>query len=80
MAAQHPATGRVATAHHLADGLIRIGRDDVNDIVLDELSVSRKHAEVRPADDGFEVVDLGSTNGTFLNGRQITRAALRRAT
>jgi ABC transport system ATP-binding/permease protein len=74
--AQHPATGRVATAHHVASGLIRIGRDDVNDIVLDELSVSRKHAEVRPADGGFEVVDLGSTNGTFHNGRQISRAAL----
>jgi ABC-type multidrug transport system ATPase subunit/pSer/pThr/pTyr-binding forkhead associated (FHA) protein/ABC-type multidrug transport system permease subunit len=76
VAAQHPATGRIATAHHLASGLISIGRDDVNDIVLDELSVSRKHAEVRPADGGFEVVDLGSTNGTFHNGRQISRAAL----
>ena len=77
VAAQHPATGRVATAHHLASGLIRIGRDDVNDIVLDELSVSRKHAEVRQTADGFEVVDLGSTNGTFHNGRQVSRAALR---
>jgi ABC-type multidrug transport system ATPase subunit/pSer/pThr/pTyr-binding forkhead associated (FHA) protein/ABC-type multidrug transport system permease subunit len=76
VAAQHPVTGRVATAHHLASGLIRIGRDDVNDIVLDELSVSRKHAEVRPTATGFEVADLGSTNGTFVNGRQITRAPL----
>jgi ABC transport system ATP-binding/permease protein len=77
VAAQHPATGRVATAHHAATGLIRIGRDDANDIVLDELSVSRKHAEVRPTAEGFEVVDLGSTNGTFHNGRQISRAPLR---
>src|SRR5436305_264260 len=70
--------GRTPMAAHAATGLIRIGRGADNDIVLDQLSVSRHHAEVRPLPDGgFEVADLGSTNGTFHNGQSVTRAPLR---
>jgi signal transduction histidine kinase len=44
---------------------------------LHDNEVSRRHAEVRPADDAFRVVDLGSANGTFLNGQPVDQAPLR---
>jgi HD-GYP domain-containing protein (c-di-GMP phosphodiesterase class II) len=42
------------------------------EIVLDDSSVSRKHAEIRAGDKGWHLQDLASTNGTFLNGIRIT--------
>ena len=55
-------------------GTLRIGRAEDNDIEVDDLSVSRHHAELRNTGDGFEIVDLGSRNGTFLNGGPVFRA------
>src|SRR4051812_20383919 len=51
-----------------AQELLRVGRLDQLEIVLDDSSVSRYHAEVRATDRGWRVRDLGSTNGTRLNG------------
>jgi putative nucleotidyltransferase with HDIG domain len=51
-----------------ATELLRVGRLDPLEIVLDDSSVSRYHAEVRSTDRGWRVRDLGSTNGTRLNG------------
>ena len=48
--------------------LLRVGRLDPLEIVLDDNSVSRYHAEIRSTDRGWRVRDLGSTNGTRLNG------------
>ncbi len=51
---------------------LRIGRAPDNDVVVSDLSVSRYHAELRRTSRGeFEIVDLDSHNGTFLNGQQI---------
>jgi hypothetical protein len=47
---------------------LRIGRLPDCRIALSDPQVSRHHAEVRPAQLGYEVVDLGSTNGTLVNG------------
>ncbi|MFI8360633.1 FHA domain-containing protein [Streptomyces sp. NPDC085612] len=51
---------------------LRIGRAPDNDLVIDELIVSRRHAELRArADGGYEIADLGSHNGTYLNGAAV---------
>jgi putative nucleotidyltransferase with HDIG domain len=51
--------------------LARIGRLETLEIVLDDGSVSRRHAEVRLTPRGWRLRDLKSTNGTFLNGTQV---------
>ena len=48
-----------------------IGRDEAADFVLPEPTVSRRHAEVRSTDEGWEIEDLGSRLGTWVNGRRI---------
>jgi len=60
----------------LQDEAVSIGRLDTCDLVLDDPTVSRTHAEVRREGDGFEVVDLGSRNGTRVNGRGVARQRL----
>ena len=47
------------------------GRASLNDIVVDEPGVSRQHAGIRGDAQGFTIADLGSRNGTFLNGERI---------
>ncbi|MFB6518196.1 FHA domain-containing protein [Streptomyces sp. NPDC056401] len=55
---------------------VRIGRAPDNDFVIDDLVVSRHHAELRSRPDGrYEIADLGSHNGTYLNGARLTGAA-----
>ncbi|HQW74285.1 DUF3662 and FHA domain-containing protein [Ornithinibacter sp.] len=53
-----------------------LGRDDVADIILDDPGISRRHSELRVTTDGPRFVttirDLGSTNGTYVNGERIT--------
>lgn len=49
-------------------GVMSIGRADDNDIVISESRVSRKHAVIGFNKPGFVLTDLGSSNGTFLNG------------
>jgi uncharacterized protein (TIGR02996 family) len=51
---------------------VSIGRSTGNDLVLPEGSISKRHARVVWKDDRYILVDLKSTNGTFVNGRKIT--------
>lgn len=50
---------------------IIIGRDEGVDVLIDNASVSRRHAEIRLGDNGWVVEDLGSSNGTFIRGTKI---------
>ncbi|MFG2179501.1 FHA domain-containing protein [Streptomyces abikoensis] len=58
--------------HQMAVGrVMRIGRALDNDLVVSDLQVSRHHAEFRATPGGFEIVDLGSHNGTYVNGQPV---------
>ncbi|MFE9452826.1 FHA domain-containing protein [Streptomyces sp. NPDC006739] len=65
------------TVRQLPTRTVRIGRADDNDLVLDDLTVSRHHAELRARPDGsYEIADLGSHNGTYLDGLPVTSATI----
>ncbi|MFO0892187.1 MAG: ATP-binding protein [Isosphaeraceae bacterium] len=55
---------------------VALGRDNSNAIRLHDTEVSRRHAELRQEEGAYRVVDLGSANGTFLNGQLIDQGAL----
>jgi pSer/pThr/pTyr-binding forkhead associated (FHA) protein len=63
-------------SHELDRPMLTLGRSRDCDIAIDDPSVSRRHAEVHREADGFALVDLGSTNGTKVNGQKIDRSSL----
>ncbi len=67
------------TFHQLSLGRVtRIGRALENELVVSDLQVSRNHAEFRSTPDGrAEIVDLGSHNGTYVNGEQLPQRGRR---
>lgn len=82
-----PATSAVASARHpivdidgqryvLTGPVTVIGRGSEADIVVDDSGVSRRHLEIRVTPAGVIATDLGSTNGTFVEGHRIDAATL----
>jgi hypothetical protein len=63
--------------HELIGDLIRIGRAPSNDLVIDDPTVSAQHASLTKSPGGYRLKDLGSTNGTQINGVSITEAGLK---
>ena len=61
----------------LGEYTVSVGRWHECTIVLGDPNVSRNHAEIRPAGDGYVVADLGSTNGTKVNGVRVAEHHLR---
>ncbi|OGB90149.1 MAG: hypothetical protein A3H39_03095 [candidate division NC10 bacterium RIFCSPLOWO2_02_FULL_66_22] len=61
----------------LGKGELTIGRNPGNDILIDNVGVSRRHSVIRWSGDRAVVEDLGSANGTFVNGEKITSHELR---
>ena len=59
--------------------VMAIGRGAENDLVLSDQGVSRRHARIERGSQGWVLSDLGSTNGTYVNGRSIDGAYLLRA-
>ncbi|HKT07352.1 MAG TPA: FHA domain-containing protein [Gemmatimonadaceae bacterium] len=64
------------TTFEIRSHLTHIGRGAHNEIVLADDSVSDSHAKLQWRDDGWYVVDMGSTNGTYVGGRRILGEAL----
>jgi hypothetical protein len=61
----------------LSGNRVVLGRSREADIVLQDPNVSRRHAELRRDDSGWQIVDLGSTNGIKVNGRRVDNQPLR---
>ena len=52
--------------------VLTIGRDPISDIVIEDPEISRHHAKLTQTPDGFELQDMGSTNGTFVDGQRLS--------
>jgi hypothetical protein len=67
-----------AVGSHIEIGVDQavVGRDPNSDVIVNDGSVSRKHARLERRGDGWAVVDQSSANGTFLDGHRVTEAAL----
>ena len=60
----------------LDEPLVTAGRHPDSVIFLDDITVSRRHAEVRQVEGGYQVADVGSLNGTYLNRERVEAAML----
>jgi pSer/pThr/pTyr-binding forkhead associated (FHA) protein len=67
---------QAGVALSLAAPLTRLGRHPDSEISLDDITVSRRHAEVERTPRGFVVRDAGSLNGTYVNQQRIDEALL----
>lgn len=78
MASLFVVRGRDQGKHfQLSDPLYRIGRDSGSDIQLFDSEASRSHAEIRVSAEGHcNLADLGSSNGTLVNGHRVVQCAL----
>jgi pSer/pThr/pTyr-binding forkhead associated (FHA) protein len=59
-------------AYALEKGEINIGRDVSNDVIINDAEVSRKHARITIQGESYVLEDLGSTNGSFVDGERLT--------
>ena len=62
---------------NIRGSLTAIGREKANSVVLDSDRVSRTHAVIDWDGDHYTVIDTGSRNGTYVNGKRVRRQALR---
>ncbi|NLD27854.1 MAG: sigma 54-interacting transcriptional regulator [Myxococcales bacterium] len=60
----------------LNKNITKVGKRESNDLILADKTVSRNHVEIEYASDSFLLRDLGSTNGTFLNGSKVKEVYL----
>jgi hypothetical protein len=74
-------SGPTAGARYLLDtDVMTVGRHPEADIFFDDVTVSRRHAEITRDGSQFEIVDQRSLNGTYVNGERVDRAALTNGT
>jgi pSer/pThr/pTyr-binding forkhead associated (FHA) protein len=62
--------------HRAGDHALRLGRSPDNDVILRDPATSGHHARLERRGEAFWLVDLGSTNGTFVNGEAIQERQL----
>ncbi|HEU0246554.1 MAG TPA: DUF3662 and FHA domain-containing protein [Gaiellaceae bacterium] len=63
--------------HAVTEAPVVLGRSREADVRVSDVNISRKHAEVRREEDAYWIVDLGSLNGTIVNGKRVDRKRLR---
>jgi ABC-type multidrug transport system ATPase subunit/pSer/pThr/pTyr-binding forkhead associated (FHA) protein len=68
--------GRLTGLHQVRGQRITVGRLPDNDVVLDDLLVSRRHAQLDLTPSGYRLTDLGTGNGTYVNGQRVTETVL----
>ena len=61
----------------IGDQPLAIGRDETADVIVDDETLSRRHFMVVPGGQAFEVHDLDSQNGTFVDGKPADKTAIR---
>lgn len=72
------ARGPNAGSRYLLDAAVTTaGRHPDSDLFLDDVTVSRRHAEVDRTPEGYVLRDVGSLNGTYVNGERVERQNLR---
>ena len=67
---------QAGTRFALTGDVTRLGRHPESEIMLDDITVSRRHASVERTPEGYVVSDAGSLNGTYVNQERIDRAVL----
>ena len=70
------AGSQAGTRFPITDGLTELGRHPASAISLDDITVSRRHAEIERTSQGYVVRDVGSLNGTYVNQERIEQAVL----
>jgi hypothetical protein len=68
--------GAAPVQFDLGANLISIGRASDNDVIVDDAMVSRHHCQLRLQHGAYSFADLGSRNGSFVNGQQVSQVAL----
>ncbi|MEO8189613.1 MAG: FHA domain-containing protein [Acidobacteriota bacterium] len=66
-----PTEGAKSREHVLSPGVTSIGRSPKSDLCLSQSEVSRHHADIAFGPDGYSVIDMGSPNGIFVNGKRV---------
>jgi hypothetical protein len=65
------------SSYRLEEDVTAIGRHPDSHIFLDDITVSRRHVDIERGDEGFELRDKGSLNGTYVNRERVDHAVLR---
>jgi pSer/pThr/pTyr-binding forkhead associated (FHA) protein len=67
---------KAGSRYVLSKPVTTLGRHPDSEVFLDDITVSRRHAEIHRTGDGYELRDVGSLNGTYLNRERVEHAAL----
>ena len=73
----YPPGAALGTRYSLGEAPVLLGRDEGCDISIHDDSVSRRHACVQPTPQGYDVIDMQSTNGTYVNDNRIASHSLK---
>jgi len=73
-----PSSNQLGKRFSLGTGKVKIGRGLENDVVLHSDSVSRRHARIEASENGYRLVDMASTNGTYVNDQLVEDVQLDR--